>query len=66
MEDKLPPIGIEPEWLWREKRAKALIAAIRRYNEAEIRVPSEWLRELSDHIDFSRKREMVEDILRED
>jgi hypothetical protein len=38
-----PPIGIMPEWLWREKRLKELREAIKRYCDAKIPVGLDWI-----------------------
>lgn len=40
------PVGILPYWLWLEQREKELSAAIGRYKEAGLSVPSEWTSEL--------------------
>lgn len=41
-----PPLGIEPEYIWKQKRAFALVEAIARYSTAGIGVRNEWLSEL--------------------
>lgn len=41
-----PPLGIEPEYVWRQKRAFALVEAIARYSTAGMSVREEWLTEL--------------------
>lgn len=42
------PIGVEPRWIWDERRAHALIGAIRRY-DADGRWPNpEWATELGE------------------
>lgn len=41
-----PPIGIQPEYLWREHRMYDLIACINRYHESGFPVDPEWLEEL--------------------
>jgi hypothetical protein len=47
------PLGIIPEWLWKEQRYHELNKAIERYMEAKLSVPYEWLIE-----HFSLKNEM--------
>lgn len=42
-----PPLGIEPEWLWKEKRFHALIQAMsRRLDANDLSFPPEWVDEL--------------------
>lgn len=41
-----PPIGLQPEHLWREQRMYELIACINRYHESGFPVKPEWLEEL--------------------
>ena len=45
---KKPPIGIEPRNIWEKKRIKALKAAIKRYVDADMEVPIEWVKELNE------------------
>lgn len=40
-----PPIGIIPEWLWKEQRCGELIRAIDRYGDACKDIPNEWVNE---------------------
>lgn len=40
-----PPIGVIPEWLWKEKRLEELRAAIKRYAEANIPIGLNWITE---------------------
>lgn len=40
-----PPIGIIPEWLWKEQRLTELRDAIKRYCEANEAVPISWIAE---------------------
>lgn len=46
-ERRQPPIGVHPEWLWKEQRARALAAAINRYIDEGFPVPEEWPIELT-------------------
>jgi hypothetical protein len=41
-----PPLGVMPEWLWREKRMWEIIHALHRHSEAMHSYPTEWLEEL--------------------
>lgn len=43
---KRPPLGIEPEYIWKEIRIIELIRAIYRYDEADIDVNNDWIIEL--------------------
>jgi hypothetical protein len=42
---KLYPLGIMPERIWKSYRIEALRQAIKRYIEAELTVPEEWIEE---------------------
>ena len=51
-----PPIGVEPEWMWRESRVAELRAAIQRYLDAgKYRPIAEWARELEQHSEWLDK-----------
>ena len=41
-----PPLGIEPEYIWKQKRAFALLETIARYSTAGMSARNEWLTEL--------------------
>lgn len=43
-----PPLGIIPRYIWIEARINELYAAIARYGERGMPIPSEWVKELSD------------------
>lgn len=45
-----PPIGIEPEHIWRETRMFALIACINRYQAAGFPVKDDWMAELDRYL----------------
>jgi len=49
-----PPLGIEPNWLWNERRMWDLIATIQRYKDANLALPHDetWLKELHLRIDL--------------
>jgi hypothetical protein len=40
-----PPLGIMPEWRWKELRAQELNDAIKRYCQEDKEIPQEWLDE---------------------
>lgn len=46
-----PPIGIEPEFIWKEKRLHALMQAASRYIDAGLRVKPKWFSEIRNLID---------------
>jgi hypothetical protein len=41
-----PPIGIEPEFIWKEKRLHALVQAASRYIDAGQKVKPKWFSEI--------------------
>lgn len=41
-----PPLGIEPRFMWIEKRIEGLIAAMGRYSDAGLPTPKRWLEEM--------------------
>ena len=47
-EETKPPIGIIPEWLWKEQRELELDGAIKRYRDAFKPIPEEWIDEKYD------------------
>lgn len=44
-QNELNPIGIMPEWLWKQLRYEELEAAMKRYVDAQMQIPSEWMHE---------------------
>lgn len=41
-----PPIGIEPEWYWKEERYGRLAEAIKRYvDSGSHKIPPDWIDE---------------------
>ena len=46
---KKPPLGIEPEVVWVERRVAELGEAINRYINAGIEVPAYWVEEYNRH-----------------
>lgn len=47
--ERKPPIGIYPEWLWREQRCIDLVAAINRYLDVGLEPLPAWQEELLRH-----------------
>ena len=45
-EQTKPPIGIEPEWIWKQKRCFELACTIARYTESGRAVDEKWFLEL--------------------
>jgi len=52
-----PPLGIMPRYIHLELRRKDIIAAIRRYLDAEIKVPAEWVEEVNEITEWLRAHE---------
>lgn len=48
--NKMPPIGIEPKYIWKSRRVIALFDAIERFAEAGEPIPVEWIEELREHL----------------
>ncbi len=44
---KPPPLGVEPQYIWRYKRCQKLAKAIHEYFEAKMEPPKGWIDELS-------------------
>lgn len=55
----MPPLGIEPRYMWEERRIKLLYAAIKRYEDEGFPYPPEWL---SEHNEL-RERALVREAL---
>ena len=53
---KKPPLGVEPEYIWRHRRIIELIKAVARYEEARIAYPDEWMTEIGELIKRERER----------
>ena len=43
-----PPLGIMPKHIWEDKRFSELIGAIKRYLDANMVVPVEWIDEYNE------------------
>jgi len=50
-----PPIGIEPESMWKERRMIDLSAAIGRRCKARLDIPVEWVDELNELLNETPK-----------
>lgn len=48
--NKMPPLGVEPEYIWRTRRVIALLDAMERYAEAKEPIPVKWIDELRKHV----------------
>ena len=46
-----PPLGLTPRWVHEMKRFEEIIAAMKRYSEAGLPVPTEWIEELDELYD---------------
>ena len=42
-QNRKPPLGLIPEWLWKKKRLIEVESAIGRYTRAGVEVPPEWV-----------------------
>lgn len=45
-----PPIGLKPQFVWKEERRCEVKAAIQRYLDAGSQVPPEWIAEYNELI----------------
>ena len=43
---KKPPIGLKPRYIWECERKLEIFEAMRRYSEAQMPIPIEWIEEL--------------------
>jgi hypothetical protein len=48
MKTTKPPLGIEPVYIWKQKRMISLIEAIARYTKEGLEADHDWLRELNE------------------
>lgn len=53
--NELPPLGIIPRFVFAEKRLWEIDAAIRRYQEAHLPIPPEWVKERNEVIEYLQK-----------
>lgn len=54
-DDKRPPFGVTPKFIWDEKRISDLKEAIKRYLDAGLLVNKEWIEEYNALIKFYKK-----------
>lgn len=54
-----PPLGIMPEWRWRELRALDLAAAIERALNSDRPVFPPWIGELREQLEWLSRRESI-------
>ena len=47
---KAPPIGIKPKFIWIEERKTALLEAMNRYIQADMKIPTEWVKEYNSFV----------------
>lgn len=47
-EVKKPPLGLRPQCFAAEDRMIEIIRAIKRYEEAKVYIPTEWIQELGE------------------
>lgn len=59
-----PPLGIEPEWIWKQKRCFELVRAIARYDAANMSVDEVWFTELGKLIPevFSERKNFMKEL----
>lgn len=43
---KKPPIGLKPKYIWECERKLEIFEAMRRYSDAQMPIPIEWIEEL--------------------
>lgn len=48
MEPQKPPLGLTPRWIREMERFEEIISAMKRYSEAELPIPIEWIEEADD------------------
>jgi hypothetical protein len=58
-----PPIGIMPRKYWVEQRKNDLLAAIKRYMDAEKDIPQEWIHEYVEHSNWLWENQQIKDVL---
>ena len=42
-----PPIGLKPKHIHDKERALEILSAMQRYTDADLKIPQEWISELS-------------------
>lgn len=53
---KPDPLGIEPRFIWVERRRDALLAAMARYQDGKYIIPVAWAEELAEHLRWLEER----------
>jgi hypothetical protein len=61
VKDQLVPIGVMPQFLWREKRIQDLKDAINRYWDAGLTPDDRWNEELNLHLRWLQERKVKQD-----
>lgn len=54
-----PPLGLLPDWLWREHRLEEIGEAFVRYGAAGLEPPAEWRLELAEHVHWIKARKQA-------
>lgn len=58
---KKSPVGIEPEWAWRERRVQTLCETVKRYLEAGRFEPAvKWIAECTEHTEWLNARKAAQ------
>lgn len=52
---KMPPVGLRPKYILMSQRMKEITNAIERYINADHIVPTEWIEEYNECVDYLRK-----------
>lgn len=55
----LVPIGVTPEWIWRELRVQDLRDAINRYWDAGLQPDDRWITELNKHLNWLKELKTI-------
>lgn len=50
MSEEKIPLGLEPGWLWKQKRVEDLLDAMQRYAAASAPCPLDWIAELRENV----------------
>lgn len=61
-----PPLGIKPEWLWKEERLYELNSAVIRYVSENMPIPPEWIEEIKSLREWIDKRKASHSIKEEE
>ena len=55
-----PPLGLTPRWIHEMERFEEIISAMKRYSEAGIPIPIEWIEEVDELYDRTMVFETIE------